>query len=597
MKQPVVETRPQTCSSASPINIETAAEQSAGSSARGSRFAQFLPFGFVVAYWLINLLVISPAGNFPLNDDWIYSESVDHLLRTGQFHLLGCSPACVLHVVLGAVACLPAGFSHEHLRLLTNVMALLTSFMLYVTAINLGMERRLAALTSLVLLANPLVVNLSFSFMTDVPALLFSAIFAWSMLAAQRKNSPALAAVAGLALCAAILVRQTFAVFVVPSLLMAVIPAERKDWKLRATMIAVGVVPPILAALFAEKLMLRGNEFAAVYDWYKAQFGNVVHQLLFSPLVGCAGMVERTFKVFCYFALFCLPLIPFILKQIIDEVRTRQKAMFLSLSLAILVSVPSFLHAVVFNHQLLPFSNNLWRMPMVGPINLMGICVAGLKTRQRMYLTIAASILAVVLLTAIIRALIATVSLWQAKQPLFISAFAATAIGLVALQTGVLDYERYYLTALPAVLLLLSLWPLKANGRLVWASSIVLLAGLACYSTLATQDYLSWNRARFEAIRELTDAGVKPTEIDGGPEYNNLVNPELVRACKLSKSGYAIIHCGAPPMCNWRWWSVNGEKYIISFNTIPGYDVVAKHPFFGGLTFSTREIFTMKQNP
>lgn len=49
----------------------------------------------VVAYWLINCLVVSPAGNFPLNDDWLYSESVGHLLQTGQFRLVGCSPACV----------------------------------------------------------------------------------------------------------------------------------------------------------------------------------------------------------------------------------------------------------------------------------------------------------------------------------------------------------------------------------------------------------------------------------------------------------------------------------------------------------------------
>src|SRR6185437_10216125 len=76
----------------------------AAASTSQERLPVWVGAALIVACWLVNLLVVSPAGNFPLNDDWIYSESVQHLLQTGQFHLLGCSPACFLHVAIGAAA-------------------------------------------------------------------------------------------------------------------------------------------------------------------------------------------------------------------------------------------------------------------------------------------------------------------------------------------------------------------------------------------------------------------------------------------------------------------------------------------------------------
>ena len=43
-------------------------------------FLKRIPFGiYLILIWGISVLVVNPLGNFPLNDDWAYAQSVRDL--------------------------------------------------------------------------------------------------------------------------------------------------------------------------------------------------------------------------------------------------------------------------------------------------------------------------------------------------------------------------------------------------------------------------------------------------------------------------------------------------------------------------------------
>ena len=171
----------------STVDVKTGAIRA--STSRQAPYEIWLGPAMLVAYCLVNLLVIQPAGNFPLNDDWIYSDSVFHLMKTGQFRLLGCSPFNLLSTLLGAVVCSVFGQSHEVLRGLTILLGLATTIVLYFTLLRIGLKRIDAALLVMVLAANPMFVDLQFSFMTDVPALFFVSLYLLLTITALQAKS------------------------------------------------------------------------------------------------------------------------------------------------------------------------------------------------------------------------------------------------------------------------------------------------------------------------------------------------------------------------------------------------------------------------
>jgi hypothetical protein len=87
-------------------------------------------------------------------------------------------------------------------------------------------------------------------------------------------------------------------------------------------------------------------------------------------------------------------------------------------------------------------------------------------------------------------------------------------------------FDRYFL--LPGALLLVvaqaALPPRAAARPATLIASFALSAVFLAFSSAATHDYLSWNRARWQAAAFLEDRlRVDSSEIDGGFEYNNFV--------------------------------------------------------------------------
>jgi len=153
-----------------------------------------------------------------------------------------------------------------------------------------------------------------------------------------------------------------------------------------------------------------------------------------------------------------------------------------------------------------------------------------------------------------------------------------------AVETIVRCTDRYYLIALGPILLTLAMFARYSKFKIVQPLSIVVLLFIAIYSACAAQDYLGWNRARWQGLERLEARGISANQIDGGYEYNTLRDINV----------YASTNHGMAPRSNWRWWPVKGETYIVSFSPIPGYTITDRILYWSALGFKQRQVLVLR---
>jgi hypothetical protein len=84
------------------------------------------------------------------------------------------------------------------------------------------------------------------------------------------------------------------------------------------------------------------------------------------------------------------------------------------------------------------------------------------------------------------------------------------------------------------------------------------------FSIAGTHDYLSWNRARWQALNNLmTELRLSPSDIDGGYEFNGWYLPESEYRTKTAKS---------------LWW-VDGDDFMVTFGAVPGFTELRRYPY------------------
>ncbi len=178
--------------------------------------------------WLLLWLVMQPAGNTPFNDDWAYAFAARSIAETGQFRLTGFSaPNLIAQAYWGALFCLPFGFSFTALHASTLAVAgLLAAFKLMR---ELGAGPLTAAACALTLGCNPLFLQLSATFMTDVPFASLSIVFLWLHLRGTNRHSPVTIAAAFAAALAATFIRQ-FGLFLPLAFAAALIVRRGVTW-------------------------------------------------------------------------------------------------------------------------------------------------------------------------------------------------------------------------------------------------------------------------------------------------------------------------------------------------------------------------------
>ena len=159
--------------------------------------------------WTGMWLLSGPSGDFPLNDDWVYALSVRSILETGRFSLPSPASANVItQAYWGALFCLPFGFSFMALRVSTFALGAVGVLSVYLLLRELGATRRIAVVGALSLAVNPVYLELSVTFMTDVPFISLFAASLWLYVRGVRRDSGVTIAAAFAVALAAMLVRQ-----------------------------------------------------------------------------------------------------------------------------------------------------------------------------------------------------------------------------------------------------------------------------------------------------------------------------------------------------------------------------------------------------
>jgi hypothetical protein len=137
---------------------------------------------------------------------------------------------------------------------------------------------------------------------------------------------------------------------------------------------------------------------------------------------------------------------------------------------------------------------------------------------------------------------------------------------------------------IPLILVLIAPLDQHRMLKINFSSAIIggiLLSVMVFFSITGMHDYLAWNRARWQALTDLTiTQNVSPYKIDGGFEFNGLYLFDIRYQRKPGKS----------------WWWVHDDEYIVTFGEVPDYEVYRQYPYNSWLFFRKNSIFVLKRN-
>lgn len=172
----------------------------------GHRSALAVLAGAVV----LALAIVDPFREFLTQDDgWAYARTVERLLATGEYRLDDWAAANMpVQIYLTAGLAEVLGYSLSLLRLPTLALLALAVGSLYGLLTELRLRPGPAALLAAGLLASPLTLLLSFTFMSDVQFLGWMTAALWLYVRAERRQSGATLLLASLMAACAIGTRQ-----------------------------------------------------------------------------------------------------------------------------------------------------------------------------------------------------------------------------------------------------------------------------------------------------------------------------------------------------------------------------------------------------
>jgi len=509
------------------------------------------------------LALANPTGNFPLNDDWSYGKAVKNLVEKGEYRMTNWTSMPLLTQVLwGALFSLPAGFSFTSLRLSTLALSFLALLALaLITRAPAGSRPGLVLLGPLLLLFNPIYLDLSCTFMTDVPFLAL-ALASLSLLAdgVDRRRNGATALGMLLALLAT-LIRQTG--FLIPVAFGIGYLSSRRPTAKRA-LFAAGFAVFTAAALLAygRWLALTGR-LPTAYNVQTAQTLAVISSGFRMVAQRFAASVLITFT---YLGLFTLPLGLFFL----SGAPKKRLLLFLAVSLALLAAA----HLLKTS-----FPGNILSDRGVGPFTLAhsaGFTVFSGSALSRVVLAFLALCGGALLLETLTRLVRNARTSWLTTTCLSFAALYFLSLSLVR------QLDRYMLVylpllAIPAVIELRKTGIRRAAAVAGWSALLL----YAVFSSSAVHDYMAWNRARWQALKYLMNGLSVPADrIDGGFEFNGLYNydEDYVRSPGSSQ-----------------WW-VKGDEYVVAFDVLPGYDPLRTYPVRHWLPSGVGHVYLLKRS-
>lgn len=526
----------------------------------------------LIGCWLVLVALVNPMGNFPLNDDWQYAYPVKQWIEEGRFEMQGqFAPNILLQVVWGYLSCsLFGAFDFTYLRFGVLLLGLGCGLLLYRWLRDAGITKGKSFGVSLVLLGSPLFFSLSFTFMTDVPFLFLCLLCLRYFRLYVDEGELSKLGWASLAAVAAYAIRQPGILFLLGFAVFVLLDSrKRKDrWIIAGLLLGMGGI----AYIGMEKWLKPALQ---ITDHY-LPVANIYFTEVFSkPLTVLYTWTARFLKTFIYLGIGTLPLVPFLWPTYKAKGLLTKRSL-----LAILGGNAVLFGLTLLANKTFPFGGNVWFNWGLGPELLKDVYTLGLENTPRihsfwLYLL---QFLGQWQISCILLLLWLT---WSERSPRD-QAFILWLILMNGLYLGVISifsyFDRFTLLCLVSCLYILSPWISLPETRWHWLNTLPFIL-LLYFSTLATKDYLNWNRARALAYHWLTENDIGIEQLDAGYEYNGWYNYHREPWQAEGRS----------------FWWVTAEDYLISFGPVEGYRPVQVFPYYRFLWWKKDQILVLQK--
>lgn len=533
----------------------------------------------ITAIWLIMVVMVNPVGNFPLNDDWAYAASVKKLL-SGNLVIPDWSAANIAsQIVWGAIFSKLFGFSYTVLRVSTLVLGLVGVIYSFRLMRELGLSSTISVMGALTLAVNPIYFALSNTFMTDVPFFAFSILALFYLVRAFHSDAWIDICLGTIAAVIALLVRQVgFAIPLAFALSYMIGRRLSTDSLLKA-------LTPLILCIVVQ------ISFKAWLDWagqtptmYGHQIQLIIDALSLPIFSILASYGKNALIIVTYLAVFASPILIYMLCARATKMTNREKVIiFIFAALLWLALLRNF-----------PLIGNILNRYGIGPMLQHGSIGYDLPSAVKWIWRVIGFFVAISGCILLYLTHQSIKHIWvnvrchkfiNVRLPIFFGAI--TVIYLLPIVSSPGIFDRYLLLPfLTTILFLVScgyVLPIgDAHSKKVNKLVFLLIGTIGMISIAMVHDYLSWNRARWEALSDLVvKQGITPNRIDGGFEFNG--------AYLYSKSNTKPDAKG--------WWVVDNE-YLIANNkeeliATEGYAVQAQYPTNSWLSFSPNNIFVL----
>ena len=552
----------------------------------------------LIIAWILLACLVNPVGNFPLNDDWSYAQSVKVLLEEHRLIYTGWSSMTLFfHVIYGALFCLPFGFSFTALRISTLMMGIGGIVGLYILLRQIDTPRFLAVCGSLTLMFNPIYYVNCFNFMTDVPFAALTVIACIFFLRALRTHSRRDEITGFIVLALATLIRQiSFPITLAYGLVVILKEGFSFKTLLRASWPTVGIALLLAVYNYSTDALgitpeLTGSKEKEI-QFMIAKIGYLSY---------ASFIVNNILSSLIYLSAFTLPLnmwLIFIMPKVDSMSWKGSSAGLFDKMFFLYLVIAADLIYIWFMYWWL--GNNMY-VAYMAPITAFNSSVWINHIRQMLpytdrVITVIVSISTIVFIYVIATGahfLLHDGKLKSLKNNFHfqVSLFSLLVCAGLFLPFSLMTmFDRYLLPAIPfAVLFLAAFGRLVLSGAHLPEKNVASVAGkgvamfsfgflifMGAASVVATHDYLAWHRPLWQAVDELVNKkGIPPEVVDGGLEvtgWNLYSNNKEIH--QRFNNWYTIENA----------FSILNQEYVIGFyeepfaTTFKGKGMIATYP-------------------
>ena len=525
----------------------------------------------IIIFFLIEAF-INPTGEFPLNDDWAYSKSIEIYCRTGLIELSNWIAIPFLsQFFLGIVFSKIFGFSFFGLRLLSILASLFSIYILHLILELLEINKNKSLFVLAVFIFNPLTLSLCNTFLPDSIILFFALISFYFMIKIIKKSGNFNILFFLIFTVLGTINRQTG--ILIPLIFGVVFYIlTSKNWK----NLFISIFPFLIniLVLLLSEIVLNSNEILP--DNYNLQLSRIIETIV-HPSIDSIRLIGVNFvsSTLCL-GLMILPFTISNFKFHYKEISQSKYVNWIFYGFLLVVLLKVF-----FTGFINPFIGNIFYPFGTGPIILTGFNTD--KIQIHSFLTksffIVLNVLGCLSFSFAIHSILKSIITTFKKDINWVSIFFIL-LFICYLFPICFNYanDRYLLFLIPFFFVgYIKSYDFEFNKILF----IISFLPIFYFSVASSFDYFRLNQARWKALNHLTnELLILPQQIDGGFEFN---------AWYLSESiNYDPSHEG-------RWWWIVKDDYIISPKKRKGYFIESRYPFTSILSYPFNELYVLKK--